>query len=130
LPKTVDIPEDILQFIARRVDSVPHLEALLLLWQSPAKAWTDEEVAARIYTNRERAGAILVELARHGFITSKEGDPANYMYDSSWDEAQIMPRISTTYRRHLVYVASLIHSKSSSESVQQFSKAFQFTRKD
>jgi hypothetical protein len=130
LPKAVDIPEDILQFIARRVDSVPHLEALLLLWQSPSQFWTDEEVAERIYVSRERAGAILVELVRHGFITPTEGLPVGFKYDSSWDEAQIMPRISTSYRRHLVYVASLIHSKSSSESVQQFSKAFQFTRKD
>jgi Mn-dependent DtxR family transcriptional regulator len=129
VPKTGDIPDDILQFISRRIDSVPHLEALLLLWTNHSRAWTVEEVATRIYVSRERAAEILSELARHGLIVENDA-AATYNYDSSWDEAQIMPRISATYQRHLVYVASLIHSKSSSEAVKQFAKAFQFTKKE
>lgn len=125
-----DIPDDILQFIARRIDSVPHLESLLLLWENPAKLWTVEDVAGRIYVSRDRTKSILQELARHGLIMEVAQPGHEFKYDPSWDEAQLMSKVSAVYRRHLVYVASLIHTKSSSESVKEFARAFQFTKKD
>ena len=45
---TPEIPERVLQFLAERVDTVPQLEALLLLWENPQRQWSEEELAARI----------------------------------------------------------------------------------
>jgi len=122
-----NIPEDVLEFIARRIDSVPHLETLLLFLDSPGTVWTATAIAARVYVSRDTAQKILGDLARHGFITA-EGE--GYRYDQGWDEAQIMPRLAEHYGRHLVLVAELIHAKGTSSAVHEFARAFKFTKKE
>ena len=126
----VEISSDVLDFIGRRIDSVPHLEALLLLWEKPALAWTDEEISRRVYVSHEKARLMLQDLARHGFIVAAVEGPATYRYESGWDEAQIMHRVAASYRQNLVRVSNLIHSKAASEAVQEFARAFNFTHKD
>jgi hypothetical protein len=56
--------------------------------------------------------------------------PDGYRYEQRWDEAQIMTKVATTYRKHLVYVSNLIHSKAASAAVQEFANAFKFTNKE
>jgi hypothetical protein len=123
-----DIPEDVLRFLADKIDSVPHLEALLLLAENPAQAWTIEQIAGRIYTSKDAAAAILKNLQQSGLIVPDASAPPRYQYDPSWDaQAQLMPKIIETYRRRLVQVASFIHSKASS-SVREFARAFDFKK--
>jgi hypothetical protein len=124
-----DIPNDVLDFIVRRIDSVPHLETLLLFWESPDAPWTDGSVAARVYVSRDKAREILQDLARHGFIAKTAQRPDGYVYQPAWDEAQLVPKIAAAYRQHLVHVASIIHAKASYGSVQEFARAFQFKQK-
>lgn len=120
------IPEDILRFVADSIDSVPHLEALLLLWEYSDKAWTQEEIAQRVYIQREQALAILHDLARRRFIAADPGAAERYRYDAGWEEGrQMMPRVADCYRRHLVGLANFIHSKASL-AVRDFARAFQF----
>lgn len=40
---------DAYEFIRQSIDSVPHLEALMLLWNSRPAGWTPEELATRLY---------------------------------------------------------------------------------
>ena len=47
------------RFIAEQIDTVPHLEALLLLWNSRPKAWTVPEMAHALYVPSELAENIL-----------------------------------------------------------------------
>src|SRR5688572_27634042 len=111
-----NISDEVLDFIARRIDSVPHLEALLLFWENPGSVWTSTEIAARVYVSRDTARAILQDLARHGFIADTEASDVSYRYQQGWDEAQVLPRVADAYRRHLVQVAELIHAKAGSTS--------------
>ena len=125
-----EIPDDVLDFLSRRIDSVPHLEALLLFWESPDVAWTPAEIGARVYVSRERSRTLLQDLMRHGFIRAA-ADSESWVYDAAWDEAQLMPRVAESYRRHLVPVAELIHAKAAeSSSVHEFARAFKFKQKD
>jgi hypothetical protein len=124
----VDIPDDVLEFVARRIDSVPHLEALLLFFDNPDKVWTAADIASRVYVGRETARDILNDLARHSFVTARE--PDGFCYERTWDEAGLMPRVAETYRRHLVLVAELIHAKAAPTAVQEFARAFKFTKKE
>src|SRR5918999_5127054 len=62
------IPENVLQFIAAKIDTVPQLEALLLLWENPQHDWSEEELAGRIYVLHEAAAAILQALHRRQLI--------------------------------------------------------------
>jgi hypothetical protein len=125
-----DISDEILEFLNRRIDSVPHLEALLLFWENPETTWTSAEIAARVYVSRDKARTILEELARHGFIEMVSGDSDGYRYQPAWDEAQLMQKVAITYRQHLVYVAGLIHAKAGSTPAQEFARAFKFKNKE
>jgi Mn-dependent DtxR family transcriptional regulator len=117
------IPEPVLRFLADRIETVPHLEALLLLWQNTDQEWTADQVSTRVYVNREAAQQILQDLARHGLV---KGTP--YRFATDWPEGhELMPQLASTYSRHLVRVAQLIHSKASL-GVREFARAFQLKK--
>jgi hypothetical protein len=119
-----EIPEEVLRFIERRINSVPHLEALLLLWENAAQTWTEADVAARVYVGQEQAREVLLGLARNGLITITAS--GRYAYNAAWDESQLMQKIATAYRQHLVRMSESIHAKAASEAVRDFARAFQF----
>ncbi|MGC3982786.1 MAG: hypothetical protein QM808_16165 [Steroidobacteraceae bacterium] len=119
-----------LRFIERRIDSVPHLEALLLLWENAANEWTAEQIAARIYVSREHAGKVLRDLANHGLIVAGAIPAPAYRYNIGWDEADVMSQVAANYRRHLARIAGMIHAKSASEAVREFARAFEIKHRD
>ena len=117
-------PEDVLRFIADRIDTVPHLEALLLVWESKQVALGPEELAARIYVSADAAAQILKDLEQRKIVRTSR-DTAQYVFDDSWDTTgELMARVAATYRRHLIRIATLIHAKAS-PSVREFARAFE-----
>jgi predicted transcriptional regulator len=127
-----ELPADVLRFILDRIDSVPHLEALLLLWDSNGRAWTDAEVANRVYVPGDTARGVLERLVQRGLVRAEQAPPPRsgtfFVYNPAWDaDGTLMPRVAATYRRQLVKVATVIHAKASS-SVEEFAKAFQLKK--
>lgn len=128
-----ELPADVLRFIVERIDSVPHLEALLLLWGSGERRWNEAEVASRVYVPGDTARSVLQALAQRRLIRAEHGGEAGsgllYVYDPAWDEAAggLMALVADTYRRQLVRVAKVIHAKAS-PSVQEFARAFQLKK--
>ncbi len=120
-----DFTADVLHFLESRIDSVPHLESLLLFWQSQRSSWGEADIAARVYVSVERGRAIIADLARYGFITPAEGQPGRYVYAPEWDDSRMMERLAELYRKHVVLVASLIHEKTAPGAVRDFARAFQ-----
>jgi hypothetical protein len=121
---TPDIPPRVLQFIAERIDTVPQLEALLLLWENPQRQWSEEELAARIYVARQVAATIMQALQRQQLVTAEPASTVRYRYNPQWDPSgEVMPEVAATYRRHLVPIATFIHSRAST-AVREFARAF------
>lgn len=125
-----EISDEVLDFLARRIDSVPHLEALLLFQEQPDKAWTHADIAARVYVSRDTARNIVQDLQRHSFIKPSPDVEDAWSYQGAWDEGGLMQKVAESYRRHLVHVAELIHAKAESSSVHEFARAFKFKQKD
>lgn len=122
------ISEEVGRFIVEKIDTVPHLEALLLLWESAPRSWSAEELAVRVYVPVERAHSILQDLTRLRLAKADSDSHERHLYDGSWDEAgEMMQKVGATYRRQLVRVANLIHSKAS-PAVREFARAFQFKK--
>ena len=120
-----DLPEDVVAFIDDQIDSVPHLETLLLLFVEPSKRWTEGDVAARVYVDQGAARAILQDLVRRHLAAPAPEGAAAFQYDSRWDpDGTRMGAVARTYRRHLIRIATLIHSKAS-PAVRDFARAFQ-----
>ena len=122
-----DIPQHILAFVASSIDSVPQMEALVLLWEIQARAWSIEEIAARIYVSKEVATDIVSTLQRRRFIRPEESDPTRWRYDSSTPDGPVIAETAAAYHRHVVALATYIHSKASA-SVREFARAFDFKK--
>jgi DNA-binding MarR family transcriptional regulator len=119
------------QFLLDSIDTVPHLEALLLLFQSPATVWTVVELAARIYVNDKQASAILEDLTRRSLIVrNDQTDAATYQYVSrSPEQTALLEKVARSYRTQLVQLTRFIHSNASG-SVRDFARAFRLKDKD
>lgn len=117
---------EVLEFILEKIDSVPHLEALLLLWNTRPQPWLPEAVGGRLYIKPPEARRLLEDLSRAGLIAAP---PNQYYYQSKSEQHDsLMERVDLAYRRQLVLVSTIIHSKGSA-SVRDFARAFHF-RKD
>jgi hypothetical protein len=118
--------DEVLAFVFENIDTVPHLEALLLIWQNASESWTADHLAARIYVTPPQAEGILGDLHKRGFVSQEDGP--SYRFAREWDaERLLMPRLAKTYSRNLIGVTRMIHSKGSA-SVREFARAFQIKK--
>lgn len=117
------ISQQVLQFIAEQIDTVPQLECLLLLHQDDSRDWPADDIAARIYISRDTASAILQTLERRHLVAS-EGNPPRYrLSPTGIASRELIAEVAVAYQRHLVRIATFIHSKASA-SVREFARAF------
>jgi|SRR5690348_5825326 len=115
------------QFILNELESVPHLEALLLLWNTRPKQWPVDEMAKALYVSPETAQRIMQELARRGLVATQT-EPERYSYvPQSDDKDTLMSAVDEIYRRELVRISRMIHGKAPS-AVREFARAFRFTK--
>lgn len=116
------------EFILENIDSVPQLEALVLLWNSRPVAWSCEELASRLYLPAEKVSNLLQELVRQQLVTKLDSSPQKYSYFAASDEQNEMMRmVDSAYRHDLVRISTMIHSKTS-PSVREFARAFRFKK--
>lgn len=114
------------QFILDNIDSVPHLEALVLLWNSRPVGWTVEELASRLYVPAERTAQVLRDLVRMQLIAESSGSPSKFSYASKSEEQNdLLASLDNAYRRDLVRISTMIHSKASA-GIREFARAFNF----
>lgn len=112
------------EFILENIDSVPHLEALVLLWNSRPVGWTCEELASRLYVAAEQTGHVLRDLVRMQLIAESPGSPPKYSYvPKSEEQNELLASLDSAYRKDLVRISTMIHSKASS-GVREFARAF------
>jgi DNA-binding IclR family transcriptional regulator len=103
-----DIADDMRDFILTRIESVAHIEALLLLCSNPSRGWTIEACAQRLYIPQSRAAQVLDALSEGGFLAVHERD---YRFSCrSEDLAEMVVRFADLYREKLIAVTKLVHS--------------------
>ncbi|MCE9553300.1 MAG: hypothetical protein K8T91_07970 [Planctomycetes bacterium] len=116
------------QFVLQQIDSVSHLEALLLVWNGRPKVWSIREMAQSLYVSTEVAGQILNDLARRGLVQEQDASSGHYECRLTSPELEkFMAHLDQTYRHELVRISKLIHSKAPS-AVREFARAFRFTK--
>ncbi len=116
-------------FIQEQIDSVPHLETLILLWNSRPVGWTTEELSSRLYVTPEQAAQVLRDLQRIEIVREMPGAPAKHAYNPrSKEQDDLMHQVDIAYRRDLVRISTMIHAKASSP-IREFARAFRL-RKD
>lgn len=120
--------EEVYRFILHQIDSVPQMEALLLLWESRPKQWPEDEIAKRLYVAPDLARNILQDLVRRRVLAAGAQSPKRYRYESKSEALDhLVEAVVATYRSDLVRVSTFIHTKASS-AVRDFAQAFKFTK--
>ena len=117
------IPAELRDFIARSIDSVGQLEALLLLRGDPDKGWDVSQLARRLYVNEVEAAAISGHLVEQGLVVVENG---SYRYDRNGKQAEIVDRLAEAYARQLIPITNLIHTKP--RRIRAFADAFKIKR--
>jgi hypothetical protein len=119
------VPAELREFILRYIDSVAHLEALLLLRANPQTPWEVSTVAARLYTADKQAAEVLAQLCNDGLLVCENG---LYRYaNQSAENVAMIDGLATAYAKQLIPITNLIHGKP--RRIRQFADAFKF-RKD
>jgi hypothetical protein len=117
------IPEHVMRFIAENIDSVPQLEALLLLSEHADRTWNAEQVATRIYVRNDEAKSLLAALHRRRLIERPEDIPDTYQFSAADDARQLVAEVKGSYRANVVVLTRFIHENASA-SVREFARAF------
>lgn len=118
------IPKDLRDFIARHIDSIAQLEALLLLRANAGESWNVEKTMARLYAAESEVARVLERLHADGFLIQ---DGAGFRYQCRDVEAAAMvDRLAALYRTHLIPVTNMIHDKL--KHVRAFAEAFRFRK--
>ncbi|HWE51801.1 MAG TPA: hypothetical protein VG273_18550 [Bryobacteraceae bacterium] len=121
--------DDVDRFLNDNIDTVPHLEALLLLWNSRPRDWPVGEMAERLFLSADSTTEILSDLVRLGLVGCSPDSPNNYFCPKDSRQEQILADVDATYRHELIRVSRLIHSKPSA-AVRAFARAFRFKKGD
>jgi hypothetical protein len=117
------------RFILTSIHSVPHLEALLLLWQNPSEQWTVDGVSKRLWIDHEATRSILNDLARNQFVNVIVGDMEQYTFRTDLGNDWILRGVAEIYRQEMIRISTMIHAKPSS-AVRAFARAFRFTKEE
>ena len=124
LPQNKEVDD----FILQEIDTVPHLEALLLMLNSQPRPWTVEEMAAALYVSPYVTRTILQGLTRRRFLAAQGHSPESYIYQpESAPLDRIIRAVDIVYRTNLIRISRMIHAKGTA-SVREFAQAFRFKK--
>jgi predicted ArsR family transcriptional regulator len=115
------------RFILDHIDSVPHLEGLLLLWRQRADEWTVDDVARRLWIHPDFARSILQDLVRERLVVLLAGEREQYKYGADPGNDRLIQAVAYTYRDEMIRISTMIHAKPSS-AVRAFARAFRFKK--
>ncbi len=114
------------RFLLEQIESVPHLEALLLLRNNRPKAWSVDEMAKALFLGLEPCKDILDDLVRERLIVP-DSISGNYQYQPDPALDTLLSAVDSAYRHELIRISRLIHSKPPA-AVREFAKAFRFKK--
>jgi hypothetical protein len=125
-----EFPADLKQFIEFYIESVPQLEALLLLRNDPSRRWLAADVAKALYVPENTAATLLADFVRRDLAVVESPADAHYAYRSQDAEIdRLIDLLATAYHERRVAVISLIYSKPLNK-VQTFADAFRFGKEN
>jgi hypothetical protein len=117
----------VLRFIEECIDSVPQLEALLMMFEDASRRWTVPDISARTYISQADTVRVLDSLSRRDLIISEDSGRHFQIHLPDGSRRALLDEISRTYRANLTYIATFIHTKPAA-SVKEFARAFDLKR--
>jgi len=104
------ISDRIRRFLMVSIPSVPHLEALMLLWRERERAFPAEEIAGRLYIAAGLARKMAEELRLAELVISEDDGATHRIRTDSPELDSLFGELDRTYASHVRAVSELIHS--------------------
>jgi hypothetical protein len=115
-------------FLTRHIDSVAHLELLLLLYGDKDREWSADGIARELRVERGWAVARLKEFAASGI--ARESAPQTYRYAPRNDKLHAaVQAVTNAYAERRVAVIDFIYAKPLA-NLRVFAESFRIRRKD
>lgn len=126
-----DLSNDVKEFVAEHLQSVPQLEVLLLLSQTSDKVWSADAVGRELHLNPALAKAQLDHLLSHRLLTLAEGTSSDlYRYNNlSAHLDKTVKQLAIAYATQRIAVLTLILAKPV-DKVRRFTETFRMIRGD
>jgi hypothetical protein len=122
-----NIPDHVLRFLEECIDSVPQLEALLIMFDDPQRRWAVPDISARTYVSHAEASKIFDRLGRRELIHSDDSGEHFQIQLADGAKRALLEDVARTYRANLTQIATFIHEKPPS-SLKEFARAFDLKR--
>lgn len=124
-----DLPPEVVDFLARHIDSVEQLETLLLLHGEPARGWNASEAAQALYRRPESIGRRLAILHLQGLlaVSHDEPEPCFRYAPGETDTDAAVRALAEAYRERRTSVVTLIASRPM-DNVRAFADAFRIRK--
>jgi hypothetical protein len=124
------ISTELKQFIEHHIESVPQLEALLMLRNEPEREWESADISKALYIPEDVAGTLLADFVRRGFAILKPPGKSKVVYrPRDQDYLRLVDELHVAYHDRRVAIISLIYSKPLNK-VQTFADAFKFGKEN
>jgi hypothetical protein len=118
------------RFIVDEIDTVPQLEALLLIWRNRPRQWSSDEIARSLYVSPEVAASEINHLVHQGLLSQSADLPDHYVLDMETEGRQeLLASLEEMHRHELVRISNLIHAKAP-RSMRDFANAFRFKKEE
>lgn len=122
---TSRLPLEVKSFLIQFIDSISHLEVLLMLYSTPEKKWDAQNVSKELRSNVTAATIQLENLQSKGLITVDESHQYSYHESSALHET--IKLLFNLYHAKPVAVVSCIYEKPT-DKLKGFSDAFKIKK--
>ena len=125
-----ELPAAVTAFLDAYIDSLEHLELLLLVMQTPQRWWDAPAVGAQLGTHPDQARRALEHLAARNLLAIRVTGDVRYQYQPGRpDLAEAARLVAATYRERRVAVLQAV-TQPERRSLRDFADAFRIRRDD
>jgi len=125
----ITLSDELRRFI-QSIESIPHLEAMLLLRQGSIQVWDEDMISQRLYLNAENARVMLADLCASGICApTSAGD--SFIYAPAGKLGELIDQLAIYYSHHLIEVTNMVHTRNDAgRRARLFANAFRFKKED
>ena len=119
------IPDHLVAFLRRSIDSVEGLEMLFLLHTTRDRAWTVEEINAELRSSALAVQDRLDSLERRGLVRRQES--GSYCFDERSPDAPLVAELALEFARRPFTIMNLI-LQNPTDKIRTFADAFRLKK--
>lgn len=124
------LPTDVLDLIARHLDSMEQVQALLVLRREPDRFWQVNEIATDVRASPEKVAAVLAILHDNKLVSVAPGDPKSYRYSPATAALRTsVDNLEVAYNTRPVTLVKALYDRPA-RSIQSFAEAFRLRKLD